>query len=194
MKKTKWSNLAINGGVALTIGLIFIFLPHTLTLTIVKILGVILGITGVTMLFVTFFKQKHNGAVNLYFVIQGVLNLGLGAIMIFNPKLMINFIMLVIGIWALAIGLFQIIYALKIRKVVNHGILLIISGVIFAGIGLTMIFNPELVIATLLSIIGIFISILGIILLYFSYLVYKSNKQINNDIIEDAEIIEEITE
>ncbi len=190
LTKMKWSNLAINGGVALIIGLVFIFLPHTLSLTIVKILGIILGITGITMLFATFFKQKHNGATNFYFVIQGVLNLGLGAIMIFNPKLMINFIMLVIGIWSLAIGLFQILYAIKIRKIINQGIFLLISGVLFIIIGITMIISPELVIATLLSIIGIFVSILGVILLYFSYLIYKYNKENYSKIIEDAQIIE----
>ena len=190
MKRTKWSSLAINGSVAFVIGLVFIFLPHTVTLTLVKILGIILGITGVTMLIATLFKQKNNGAINFYFVVQGVLNIALAAIMIFNPKLMINFIMLVIGIWALAIGLFQILYALKIRKVVNHGSLLIISGVIFTGIGITMIISPELVIATLLSIIGIVISILGVTLLYFSYLVYKYNKETPIEIIDNSVSVE----
>jgi uncharacterized membrane protein HdeD (DUF308 family) len=185
IKKTKWSGLAINGSVALVIGLIFIFLPHTLTLSIVSIFGAILSITGITMLFTSFFKQKQTGAINLFFIIQGIINLGLGAIMVFNPKLMIDFIMFVIGVWALAIGLFQILYALKIRKLVNYGILLIISGVIFGAIGITMIISPELVIATLLSIIGIFISILGVVLLYFSYSVYKYNKETPIEIIDE---------
>ena len=70
MKRTKWSSLAINGSVAFVIGLVFIFLPHTVTLTLVKILGIILGITGVTMLIATLFKQKNNGAINFYFVLQ----------------------------------------------------------------------------------------------------------------------------
>ena len=190
MKKIKWTGLAINGGVALIVGLIFIFLPQTLTLSIVKILGIILGITGITMLFVTFFKQKHNGAVNLYFVIQGILNLALGVIMIFNPKLMLDFIMLVIGIWALAIGLFQILFALKLRKIVNSGIFLIASGIIFVGIGITMIMYPETIVTTLLSIMGIIISILGVILLYFSYLIYKQNKETPIEIIDDSMSIE----
>lgn len=186
--KTKWSVLAINGAVALTIGLVFIFLPQTLTLTIVKILGAILGVTGIVMLFITFFKQKHNGAINLYFVIQGVLNLALGVIMIFQPKLMLDFIMLVIGIWALAIGLFQILYAIRLRKIVNSGVFLIASGVMFFGIGITMIAYPETVITTLLTITGIIISILGVILLYFSYIVYKQTKETPIEIIEDSVI------
>ncbi len=190
MKKTKWTGLAINGGVALVVGLVFIFLPQTLTLSIVKILGIILGITGITMLFVTFFKQKHNGAVNFYFIIQGVLNLALGAVMLFNPQLMIKFIMLVIGIWAIAIGLFQILFAIKVRKIVNSGIFLIASGIMFVGIGFTMIMYPETVITTLLSIMGIVISALGVILLYFSYLVYTQNKETPIEIIDDSTSIE----
>ena len=176
-RTTKWTGLAINGAVALIVGLIFIFIPHTLTLTIIKIIGLVLGITGIIMLFVTFFKQKHNGVINIYFIIQGVINLALGSIMTFNPQLMLNFIMLVIGIWALVIGLFQILFALKVKNFRNSGIFLLTSGITFIGIGITMIMYPKMVITTLLLIIGVVISILGVIILYSSYLIYKLNKE-----------------
>jgi len=172
----KWSGLAINGLVALVIGVIFIFVPHTFTLAIIKGLGIILGISGLSMLFVTFFRKQNKGAINFYFVLQGILNFALGTIMFFKPNLIVDSIMLVIGLWALAIGFLQIIYALRIRKFVGKNIFLIANGIAFIGLGLIMILNPFIVIRTMLTIVGSIVIFLGIILLYFSYMVYKANK------------------
>ena len=172
----KWTGLAINGAIALVIGLIFIFLPKHFTESIVKILGVALAVSGFVMLFFSFFRRQHQGAINIYLIIQGILNLALGLIMFINPSLMIDFIMFVLGLWALIIGLFQIFYALKVRKTVNSGMILLINGIIFMGLGLMMIINPEIILHALLSIVGALIALLGVVLFYFSFIIYKNNK------------------
>ena len=176
MKNPKWTGLAINGGVSLSIGLIFIFMPQGFILSIVKILGVVLALSGIGMLFFSFFNHKSKGTLNIYYLGQGILNLALGAIMAFQPELMVDFIMFAIGIWAIAIGVFQIVYALKVRKIVNSGMFLLANGIIFIGLGAMMIMDPETVINTMLAIIGSIIGLLGIILLFFSYKVYQLNK------------------
>ncbi len=176
MKNPKWTGLAINGGVALAIGLIFIFLPQEFILTIVKILGIVLAISGIGMLFFSFFNHKSKGSLNIYYLAQGILNLALGAIMVLKPIIMVDFIMFAIGAWAIAIGVFQIVYALKVRKIVNSGMFLLANGIIFIGLGLMMLFDPETVINTMLAIIGTIIGLLGVILLFFSYKVYQLNK------------------
>jgi len=172
----KWTGLAINGMIALIIGLIFIFLPQNFTESIVKLLGVVLSFSGIIMLSFSFFRKQHQGVINIYLIIQGVLNLALGVIMFINPNLMIDFIMFVIGLWAFIIGLFQIFYAIKVRKLVSSGMLLFINGIIFIGIGLMMLINPDVVLHTLLRIVGFLISFLAFALLYFSFIIYKNNK------------------
>ena len=176
MKSPKWTGLAINGGVALSVGLIFIFMPQEFILTIVKVLGIVLGLSGIAMLFFNFFKHKSQGSLNIYYLVQGILNLALGAIMVVRPILMVDFIMFAIGVWAIAIGIFQVVFALKVRKMVNSGIFLIANGVVFMGLGLMMLLDPETIINTMLAIIGAIIGLLGVILLFFSYKVYQLNK------------------
>ena len=56
---------------------------------------------------------------------------------------------------------------------------------VFIGLGLIMILNPEIVVKTMLGVVGVVISVLGIALLYFSYMVYKNNKLSSYEIIED---------
>ncbi len=189
IRNPKWTGLAINGAVAVAIGAIFIFMPKELINSIVKILGVVMGLAGIAMLFFTFFKQKSKGVLSTYYLIQGVVNLALGAIMFLNPTLMVDFVMFVIGVWAVAIGVFQIIFAINVRKIVNSGPFLLGNGIVFIGLGLMMILSPETVINTMLAILGSIIGLLGFILLYFSYLIHKQNKLNNSISIQDTEVI-----
>jgi len=188
-KNPKWTGLAINGVVAIAIGMVFIFLPQALVSTIVKVIGAILGLSGVSLLLYNFFNKKR-GVYNVYHIFQGVLNLAVGIIMITNPQLMVKFIFFIIGLWTLAIGLFQIVYALRVRKVVNSGMFLLGNGIAFLGLGLIMIINPIAVINSMLVVIGAVIALLGFILVYFSFLVYKAGKLTPYEEVIDAKVIE----
>jgi hypothetical protein len=69
---------------------------------------------------------------------------------------------------------------------------LLANGVIFMGLGLMMLIDPETVINTMLTIIGSIISLLGVILLFFSYKVYQLNKTVDYEelsLIKDKAII-----
>ncbi len=85
--------------------------------------------------------------------------------------------MFVIGVWALATGVYQIVFAIKVRKIVNSGMFLLGNGIAFAGLGAIMVIDPMEVIKTLMLVIGSVINLLGFILLYFSFIVYRFNKQ-----------------
>ncbi len=173
IQKLKWTGLAINGAISIAVGAVFIFMPHQLILNIVQVLGIVLGLSGIAMLFFTFFQRKSKGAINIYYLVQGILNLALGLIMLYKPTIMVDFIMFAIGIWALAIGVFQIIFALQVRSIVNSGLFLLGNGIVFIALGLTMIVDPQLVIQTMLALIGAVVALLGIIILVFSYKVYQ---------------------
>lgn len=183
----KWTGLAINGLVAIIIGGVFIFLPQELIVTIVKLIGFVLGLAGLGLLIYSFLNNKKKGVYNAYHIFQGILNLAVGIVMVMEPQRMVDFIFFIIGLWTIAIGLFQIIYALRVRKVVNSGMFLLGNGIAFFGLGLIMILNPGAVINTMLAVIGAIIALLGIILVYFSFLVYKANKVTDYEDVTDDE-------
>lgn len=184
MKNPKWTGLAYNGAVAVCIGLLFIFVPQEFVLTIVQIIGVLLGLTGLMMLAANFFRKKSKGPINVYYLFQGFLNLGFGGIMLVNPEGMIDFLMLIVGLWALAIGLFQFVTAVQMRKLQRSGNFLLINGLAFIVIALLMILNPQLIITTLMALVGALVSLLGVILLYFAYLLYQKQKITSHEVIE----------
>jgi len=109
--------------------------------------------------------------------LQAIVNLSLGLTMLFRTEQMVEFLMFVIGVWALATGVYQIVFAIKVRKIVNSGMFLLGNGIAFAGLGAIMVIDPTEVIKTLMLVIGSVINLLGFILLYFSFIVYRFNKQ-----------------
>ncbi len=188
IQKIKWTGLAINGAISIAVGSVFIFMPQELILSIVKILGIILGISGLAMLFFTLFHLKSKGPINIYYLIQGILNLALGIVMVSTPTLMVDFIMFTIGIWAVAIGIFQIVFALQVKTIINSSLFLLGNGILFVVLGLAMIFEPQLVIQSLLALIGSIVALLGIIILFFSYKVYQLQTTIKNKEIDDKTV------
>jgi hypothetical protein len=177
----KWINLILNGTIALALGLLFIFLPQNMVEILIKVTGALLGIAGVVMLLMTYFHSKTQGAVNIFYLIQGILNIIIGISMVAQPQLMLQFIFFGIGIWTLAVGLFQIIYAIQIRKVVNSAIYLLGNGIAFVIVGIVLIVDYRIVTDILLMILGSVLSLLGLILIYFGFKVYKQGKDLPPD-------------
>ena len=176
--RLKSASLAINGTISVAIGMLFIFLSEEMFDIFVTAAGAALSLAGFIMLVFTYFHNKQHGVVNVAFIIQGVLNLAVGITMITQPDFMLHFIFFGIGLWTLAIGFFQIIYALQVRKIVNSGIYLLVNGIVFAGIGAMLIVNYQAMVHSLIMIVGIMLSLLGFILLYFSLIVHKHNSRL----------------
>ena len=180
--RLKSASLAINGIIAITLGILFIFMPEEMADTFVKVIGALLGASAIIMLIFAYFHNKTHGVANVALVIQGVINLGLGLTMVLNPQLMLQFIFLGVGIWTLAIGVFQIIYALQVRKIVNSGIFLLVNGIAFGGIGSVLILDYQSVLHPVLLIIGGGLTILGTVLIVFSIKVQLYNKRVEKGI------------
>ncbi len=177
MKQIRWTTLGFSGAIALVVGIIFVFFPQDLFSTAVKGLGILLTAFGSFMLVVTYNNHRKNKILNFYYLLQAIVNLSLGLTMLFRTEQMVEFLMFVIGVWALATGVYQIVFAIKVRKIVNSGMFLLGNGIAFAGLGAIMVIDPMEVIKTLMLVIGSVINLLGFILLYFSFIVYRFNKQ-----------------
>jgi uncharacterized membrane protein HdeD (DUF308 family) len=176
MKSLKSSSLFINGIIAIVIGLIFVFTADKAIEGILSIFGLGLGIAGVVMLAKHFLIDRKKTGINNFLLFEALFNLILGIIIFIMPSIMVNFVMFLIGLWALLIGLMQIVYFTKIKSVLKNNYLILSSGLLFAILGVVLIFNPSIIVSTIAIIIGIVIFIIGLILIYFGYLIHKNRK------------------
>jgi uncharacterized membrane protein HdeD (DUF308 family) len=78
-------------------------------------------------------------------VLRGLIALALGIFILARPLDSVAAFALVVAIWALVVGLTQVVHAIELRALVSHWWILLISGLISAAFGIAaLVFYPTL--------------------------------------------------
>jgi len=197
--KNKWFLLMTNAIVALIAGVIFLLVPGETLATIGFAAGIIILLSGLFLVFGAFSYAKENK--NMFFwLVEGLINLTLGIILIINPEWLVEFIMIIIGLWALILGIYQLYIGVVEKKLVKNTKVLIINGLATSIIGAVILFKPDMVASFVIQILGVISVILGGIMMYFAFMIKRFEKEIIKEIekqaqekssaIEDADIVD----
>jgi len=135
MKRVKSTGLFVNGAIAIAVGLVFILANNKAIESILSIIGAVIGLLGLAILAKILFYDKKDALKNPIFILEGLLNFVLGLVMFLNPTLILHFMMLLIGLWAIIIGVVQIIYFFKIKSVIKTGYYILVGGILFVILG-----------------------------------------------------------
>jgi uncharacterized membrane protein HdeD (DUF308 family) len=73
-----------------------------------------------------------------------------------------------IGIWAIIIGIIQLVIIVNFKGEVANKNLLLLNGLLTIALGVALLFNPFQWGIFLIKVIGAFAAIFGILLVYFS--------------------------
>jgi uncharacterized membrane protein HdeD (DUF308 family) len=165
MKKSNWVIFFINGLIAIILGLVLLFVPGGTIHLAVRIFGVILLIAGLGMFYTAYQNMKSK---KTYVLIMGesIIAIIAGAIVAIYPGRSLELFLNLVGIWAVALGLLQIIVAVQMKKKVRNHTLFTINGVITLVFGLLFFFNPLGTAKALLIIIGVMALVAGVLLVY----------------------------
>ncbi|VVB58221.1 Uncharacterised protein [Candidatus Anstonella stagnisolia] len=152
-------------------GLLLLITPTMTINSTIFVLGLLLVVAGLLKLYEGLFKCKGTGFAG-YLVIMGLIAIIAGGIMLAIPDavtagviLTFGFLALILAVIAIIGGLGQIAYALKKLK---SRIVPLIVGILFVLLGLFMLFNPLSAGLALVSIIGLFVIMYGVLLMVFS--------------------------
>jgi uncharacterized membrane protein HdeD (DUF308 family) len=99
----------------------------------------------------------------------GLAGLAAGAITLIRPGLAAAALLIVIGAWAIAAGVMQVIGAIQLRKELENEWPLILGGVCSILFGGIMFLQPVLGGLALVYTIGIYAIIEGVLLIAFSF-------------------------
>jgi uncharacterized membrane protein HdeD (DUF308 family) len=164
---TNWWILAFNGLIALLFGLMAIFSPTETLKVIIMYFGIIMIIVGVAMLFGVYssMKNKSNYGTDL---ISAVVTIALGVVLAFFTAKTLEIFVIVIGIWAIMLGIGQLIIMSKMESTGDSRFLLF-SGLFTIIFGVLLFFNPFAMAAIFIIIMGIMASLIGIVLISFAF-------------------------
>lgn len=162
-----WWVLAFNGLIALLFGLMAIFAPLNTLHVIIMYFGIIMMIVGIAMLFGVYssMKNKLNYGADL---ISALITIGLGVVLAFFTGKALEIFVIVVGIWAIMLGIGQLIIMSSLEGKGDKRFLLF-SGLFTLIFGILLFFNPFAMASIFLVIVGIMAVIIGLVLISFAF-------------------------
>ncbi len=169
-----WWEMILRGILLLVLGIIAMVYPDITIAIIILLFGALILVEGI-FLVIGSIAVKSEDPMWVVLLIGGVVSVILGAIILAWPDLTARVVLFLIGAWALIVGLINLMWALKVRKheeVTGKGAHAIF-GIIGIAFGIIAIAWPEETAVTIVVIIGIFIALMGILLVIAGFMARK---------------------
>jgi len=162
-----WWVLAFNGIIALLFGLMAIFAPLETLKVIVTYFGIVMLIIGIAMLFGVYssMKNKLNYGTDL---VSALITIALGVVLAFFTEKSLELFVIVVGIWAIILGVGQLIIMMNLETKGDKRFLLF-SSLFTISFGVLLFFNPFASASIFVVLIGIMAAIIGIVLISFAF-------------------------
>ena len=171
MKKhstNNWGLLLVSGLIALFYGILAIFATQGLILTIVTYLGALILIASLVMIYGVYTNYK-NQQFNTYDFIQGLVMFILGVMLTFFSQNTLQFFVIIIGLWAILMGIIQLYMAFKLPKEYNGKTTFIVNGLVTLIFGAALMFNPFEMAGYMVVLTGVLALLIGVILLFLAF-------------------------
>lgn len=164
---SNWWMFSLNGIIALFFGLLAIFSPINTLKVIIMYFGIILLITAIAMLIGVYsnMKKKLDYGTDL---ISALVTLGLGAVLTFFTEQTLEVFVVVLGVWAILIGIGQFMISAALKNKGDKRFILY-SGIFTVAFGILLFFNPFAMAGIAVIITGVMAIIIGIVLISFGF-------------------------
>lgn len=161
-----WWHLLIRGILFLLFGLFALFSPGAVLASIILYLGIV-GIVGGLFTIIGTLMSKDEG--KMTGILEGLLYIVIGLLFLFAPGFVLTSLVYFIGIWALITGIMQIVYAIRLRKVIENEWIAIVGGIISVIFALVLFFNVLASASAIVMVLGIFAMLFGLLQIMLSF-------------------------
>lgn len=162
-----WWLVLLRGIAAIAFGVLAFAWPDATLLTLVIFFGAYALIDGVLAIAAAI--AGRGGSVPLWWlVVSGILGIAAGIVTFVWPGMTTLILIVFIGAWSLARGVFEIIDAIRLRKEIENEWTLALMGVLSVLFGLAVLIAPAAGALALIWVIGAYAVVLGILLVALS--------------------------
>lgn len=163
-----WWMFLIRGIFAIIFGIVALIMPQVTFLSLVLIFGAFAMVDGVFAL-VSAFTSNAKSENWWWIILGGILGIIIGLLTLFQPASMATAMLLLIAAWALATGFFEIVTAIRLRKIISGEFWMILSGLVSILFGILVLVYPASGAFAVGFIIGIWALIFGFSMVMFSF-------------------------
>jgi uncharacterized membrane protein HdeD (DUF308 family) len=158
--------MAIRGAIAIVLGIVALVMPGPTFLALGIAFGAFAMIDGLTAFFALFDRRSRlNGG---WLAVEAATGIGVGILTFWRPAATSLALAYLIAAWAMITGVMKIAAAIRLRKLIRHEWLLVLSGVVSILFGAMLAAIPIAGIIGLMWAVGIYGLVFGSIMVAFS--------------------------
>jgi uncharacterized membrane protein HdeD (DUF308 family) len=174
-----WWFLALNGCLFTIFGLLILFFTQEFIKTILIYIGIVMLAGGAILLFagINNLRRDKAGAMVLA---ESIIAVAIGLALLFFPAASVKLFLVLMGIWAIVVGIIQLVIIVNIKGEISGKNLFLLNGLVTIGLGILLLFNPFQWALFLVKIIGGAAALFGILLICFAF-VLRSVKNPGNE-------------
>lgn len=137
-----WWVVMLRGVAGMLFGVATFVAPGLSLAALVLLFGAFAFADGILAI-VTAVRHRNDATASWWMLlVQGIAGIAAGAATLLWPGITALVLLFVIAGWALVTGLFEVIAAIRLRKVLAHEWLLALSGLSSIGLGILLLFFP----------------------------------------------------
>ena len=136
-----WGWILLRGLASIAFGALAVLWPGMTIVVLVIMWGAWAFVDGITSL-ATAWKARDEGKPVWPLVLIGVLGVGASVVAALSPGLTAVALLTFIAWWAVIMGVFQVVHAIRVRKAIDHEWMLILSGGVSVLFGAYMLVSP----------------------------------------------------
>ncbi len=165
-----WWAVELRGALTIVFGLLALFMPAITLRALVLLFGIYAFAEGIVLLAMSFNRHNVHWWITL---LQGLVGIGAGIVTFIWPGITAVVLLTIIAVWALITGILEIVGAIRLRKEIRGEWLMILSGVLSLVFAYILLSNPGAGALALVSVIGIYAVIFGILLMLLGFRIHR---------------------
>ncbi len=168
MVSRKWWTLVLRGALAILLAVLAFLWPDHTVRALFILIGLFLILDGIVS---TASSLSHRRRVNAWwiFFVEGALGLLVGLFALVRPETAAMVLVFLIGLWALATGILEIIAGLRLSATAAGEWLLTAGGILSVIFGLILIFIPSRAVIALLWLVAAYFLLFGVVLVVLGF-------------------------
>lgn len=162
-----WS-LIVRGLLAFLVGLVFIIWPGATLLLVLILFPFLVVVDGIFAIVIGVKSTQRSG---LHYLIPiGVLEIVIGILILFWPSITVVAFAFIMGLWALVVGICEIIVSLADKEMKKGARLpFLLVGIITIILGILILFYPLNTAEVLVWLMGVFFLCYGVLVFFMGY-------------------------
>ena len=171
-----WSWVVLRGVAAVLFGVLAFAWPGITLAALVIVWGAYALADGILSL-VAAYRVRDQGKPFWSLVIVGLLGIAAGIVTFIWPGMTALLLLLFIAAWAVVMGIFQIVAAIRLRKEIRNEWLLGLSGVLSVLFGVIMFAQPGAGALAVILVIAAYAVVFGILLIWLGLRLKKRSER-----------------